>query len=119
MTYRIVDERTLQVFARQSQADRFEFEIYPMADLLAARLRRKGNSAANSRAVRSGLVDRRWRTRNARIRRGGASACWPCRPPRHRSGWKTCSCEQSLPAAQPPEAGETRILRADGNSQVH
>ncbi len=38
MTYRIVDERTVQVFARQAQADRLEFEIYPMADLLAAKL---------------------------------------------------------------------------------
>ena len=38
MTYRIVDERTLQVFARQAQADRMECEIYSLKDLLAARL---------------------------------------------------------------------------------
>jgi hypothetical protein len=38
MTYRIVDERTVQVFARQSQNARMEVEIYPLKDLLAARL---------------------------------------------------------------------------------
>ncbi|HVU86347.1 MAG TPA: hypothetical protein VHD36_03435 [Pirellulales bacterium] len=38
MTYRIVGDRTVQVFARQSQGDRMEFEIYSLKDLLAARL---------------------------------------------------------------------------------
>jgi len=38
MTYRIVDERTIQVFARQSLNDRYEFEVYPVTDLLAGRL---------------------------------------------------------------------------------
>jgi hypothetical protein len=38
MTFRIVDERTVQVFARQSLPDRYDFELYLMADLLAARL---------------------------------------------------------------------------------
>jgi hypothetical protein len=38
MTYRIVDERTIQVFARRAVADRLEVELYPIEDLLARRL---------------------------------------------------------------------------------
>jgi hypothetical protein len=38
MTYRIVDERTIQVFARRALANRLEFEIYPVTGLLANRL---------------------------------------------------------------------------------
>jgi hypothetical protein len=38
MTYRIVDERTLQVFARRSLPNRLEFEVYPVTGLLANRL---------------------------------------------------------------------------------
>ena len=38
MTYRVVDERTIQVFAIRAAAERYEFEVYPVRDLLAGRL---------------------------------------------------------------------------------